>query len=347
MYLGCHEVLEYDDLKLFSEMGWTCFSLGGAYQNSNKGIGALRGEIPSLEIQQDLTINPQTKDNIHPDLLKWADVILMTHNVPDKDHPQPWLNNNWEKFKEAGKPVIWRGIGQSNKIVEQSLEKFRKDGLKIVRYSPKESLIPNYQGSDAVIRFYCDPSLLDGYTGMIPRIVNISQGMFGGPSQASRGDHMNLTEFKMIVKDFDWKIFGPGNEKAGEHNGGKLDYGDLKSMMRFNRLFLSVGTRPASYTLAFMDAFMLGIPIVAIGPKLANSSIYKELPLYEVHELIGTSGEAGFWSNDINELKEYCKTLLADQTLAQTIGAKGRVRAISLFSRDLIMGQWKEFFESL
>lgn len=256
-----------------------------------------------------------------------------------------WVESNWSKFKKSGKPIVFRSIGQSSGQVEDSLKKFRKEGLKIVRYSSREEKIPGYQGSDALIRFYVDPQEFDGYTGMSPKLVNISQALFGGPTQKSRGDHMNLPEFKHIVEGLDWKVFGPDNEYAGEHNGGLLNYEDMKAMLRFNRAYVYTGTRPASYTLAFMDAFITGIPIVAIGPRLANE-LYK-IDTYEVHELLGPSGEAGFWSNDIGELREYCKLLLEDHDLAKTVGAKGRARAIELFGKSKIAQEWRAFFESL
>jgi len=343
LYLGCHEILEFLEIGLFTGMGHQVFSLGGAYQNENRGA-SLRGEIPNFRVVEELIPKAQTKEAIHPDLIEWADIVFMTHNVPDKDHPQPWLAKNWDLLKKSKKPVIWRSIGQSAGDIEKSLDRFRKEGLHIVRYSPREDRIPHYQGADAIIRFHIDQQEFDGYSGQNPRLVNISQSLFGGPSP-SRGDHMNLSEFKQIVNGFDWKVFGPDNQNAGEHDGGVLNYEDMKSMLRFNRAYIYTGTRPASYTLAFMDALMTGIPVIAIGPKLADQ-LY-QMDTYEVHEIIGTPGEAGFWSNDVTELRNYCKMLLENPDLARTVGSNGRLRAIELFGKDAIREQWKTFFDSL
>jgi hypothetical protein len=356
--MSCHSVLEYLEVKLFTEAGHNVISLG-AYLNNNKGTD-LRGEIAGLYQNQHLQSIAMScsKENIHPELLEWADVVVMMHNsrVDVVDHPQPWLGsthrnsndmtgNNWEKFNKAGKPVIWRSIGQSNKQIEEALQPFRNDGLKIVRYSPKEKNIPSYCGEDAMIRFPSDPDEFNGYVGSAPRIVNVSQAMFGNGTVKGRGDHMAKDVFDRVVDGFDWKIFGPDNDLANEHNGGLLSYGDLKTMLSLNRVYFYCGTRPASYTLGFQEALMSGIPVVSIGPDNGNK-IYNQ-KTFEAHELIGVNGEAGYWSDDIDLLREYCGNLLQNQAVAQEVGAKGRLRAIELFGKDMIKESWRKFFETL
>ena len=360
LYLGCHQVLEFDDLKLFTEMGHAVFSLAGVYQDANSEHN-MRPDIPGLFHNEHLSLvgSKCSKENIDAELLDWADVVLMTHNgrVDVVDHPQPWLGstpknskgltgNNWEKFKKAGKPVVWRSIGQSIQPIEESLKPFRDGGLKIVRYSPMEKYIPKYVGEDAMIRFYKDPQEYTGWTGTSKNIVNISQAMFGDGKVASRGDHMSLNVFKKVVEDLPWKIFGPNNANAGlEHDGGKLTFEDLKTALRFNRVFFYSGTRPASYTLGFIEAMLTGIPIVSIGPKLGNE-IYNQ-QTFEAHEIIGENGIAGFWSDDPRELREYCKRLLEDDTLAQNVSEQGRLRAIQYFGREGIKDAWNKFFQDL
>ena len=343
LYWGDHSILEHDEVRLFTEMGHKVFSLGGVYQNENLGDN-LRGPIPNFEIQK-ITDNPQTKDNVGPDLLKWMDISIITHNHPSKEHPQPWIANNWKLLKATKKPIVFRSIGQSNVVVEEALTPFKLDGLKIVRYSPKEKNIPSFCGEDAMIRFYLDPEEYKGYTGNISRIVNVSQGMFGSDTQVSRGDWMAKNVFDEVVKDLDWKIFGPGNDFAGEHNGGALSHEDLKTMLRLNRVFLYCGTRPAPYTLGFMEALATGIPVVSIGPKNGNTMFKQDT--FEAHEIIGPNGEAGFWSDNPEELRNFCKMLLDNHDLAKQIGQKGREKAIEYFGKDKIKKEWQEFFSKI
>jgi len=350
LYYSTHEILEYDEVKLFTEMGHNVFSLG-AYQISKSGTG-MRGEIPNLYQNSHITgVSLQcSKENTHEELIGWADVIILMHNarVSVMDHPQPWLKGNWEKFKASKKPIIWRSIGQSNKQIETSLKEFRKDGLKIIRYSPREETIPDYQGSDAMIRFYKDPEEYKDYNGQGRRVVNISQALFGNETVRSRGDHMNKDLFDKVVEGFDWKVFGPDNENAGEHNGGLLSFEDLKQMMRFNRAYFYTGTRPAGYTLGFIEAMMTGIPIVSIVPDHGNV-IYDDQKTFEAHELLGSEdgSEGGFWSDNIQELRDYLNILLKDPNLAISVGQRGRARAINLFGKEKIRKEWDIFFNSL
>lgn len=345
LYIGCHEILENLEVRLFTEMGHSVFSLGGVYQNSNMGM--LRGAIPNLLDDPRLReiALQSTKENIHPELLEWADIVFMTHNSREdvNGHPQPWLKGNWKKFKQSKKPIIWRGIGQSNGQVEKSLQEFKKDGLKIVRHSPTDITIPNYAGMDAMIRFHCDPDEYQGYNGQTPRVVNLSQALFGNDRVRSRGDHMSLPFFKQVVDGFDWKVFGPDNENAGEHNGGALSHEDLKQMLRFNRVFFYVGTRPANYTLAPIEAMMSGMPIVSIGPEHGNE-VYTDQKTFEMHELIA---DAGYWSDSFTSLRKNIADLLNNQQLAIEKGAKGRARAIELFGKDRIRRDWEAFLNTL
>lgn len=343
LYCGSHAVLEHDEVKLFTEMGHSVFSLGGLYQEANIG-NDLRGPIPGF-IPPKITDNPQTKEDISPDLLKWADIIIMTHNVPSGKHLQPWIANNWEAIKKAGKPCVWRTFGQSTVAIEESLTVYRNDGLKIVRYCPLEKNIPSYIGEDAMIRFYIDPEEYKGYTGDVARIVNVSQAMYGSKTQTPRGGHMAKDVFEQAVNGLEWKIFGPDNEFANEHNGGKLSPDDLKSMLRLNRVFFYAGTRPASYTLGFIEAFMTGIPVVSVGRDIGNQ-IYNQ-KTFEVPDIIGPNGEAGFWSDDPAELHNFCKMLLENHDLAKQVGEAGRQRAIELFGKETIKLEWEAFFKTL
>lgn len=57
------------------------------------------------------------------------------------------------------------------------LHPYRQQGMEIVRYSPKEKLIPGYMGEDAMIRFYKDPEEYDSWEGSKFQIMTASQSM--------------------------------------------------------------------------------------------------------------------------------------------------------------------------
>lgn len=330
LHLSCHSVLEYYESKLFTELGHEVFSFG-AYLNPESPYDNKRPGYKGMYNDHLISIATQySKENLHQEMIDWADVIVVMHK------PE-WIIGNWEKMKK--KKVIWRTIGQSIRDNENSLAIMRNEGLKIVRYSPAESRIPGYLGHDAIIRFHVDKNEYDGYCGIFPIVITFAQSM------KKRGVFCGYDIFEEVTRPFPRLIFGPDNEDTGM-TGGAVSYEDLKNTLRHYRAYFYTGTYPASYTLNFIEAFMMGIPIVAIGPSLANLNIFPNHFLYEVDQFI-QNGVNGFISEDKNELRTYVQQLLEDEELAKRIGKAGKETAIQLFDKDLIASQWKEFFENL
>ena len=336
LYLSTHSVLEADELKLFTEIGIDCFSLG-AYGDPGGHKSLLRPGIPAMKHHQDLEeiSFKYPKTNLPMELINWADVIFIMH-TPE------WVTENWPKFK--GKKVVWRSIGQSTPTVENMIRRMRYEGLKIVRYSPMEKNIPGYLGEDAMIRFYKEPEEFGGWNGKEVRIVNMTQSLKG------RRDHCHYDDIMAITEGFPTTIFGTGNDDLGPLNGGELPYELMKGQLRDNRVFVYGGTWPACYTLAFIEAMMTGIPVVSIGPKMAEelNSIPQtsRFHFFEIPDII-MPGVNGFWSDDINQLRTWIHELLQNHGLAKQIGDAGRKRAIELFGAETIREQWKSFFETL
>jgi hypothetical protein len=263
-------------------------------------------------------------------MIKPFDAIMVMH-LPE------YVLGNWGNMKH--KHIIWRSIGQSTVDVENQLEVPRAQGMKIVRYSPMERIIQGYIGEDAMIRFYKDPDEFDGWIGNDKKVITIGQSM------KKRDKHCNFTAFYAATQGFPCKLYGPDNEGTGALHGGVLSYTNLKRELRTSRVYFYTGTHPASYTLNFMEAWMTGIPVVAIGPKLGNATWLNQ-STYEIPMLI-KNGVNGFWSDDINELHGYIQQLMDDDELAARIGAAGRASAIEHFSKNRIMAEWGQFFESL
>ena len=337
LYLSCHSVLEWDEVLLLSELGHEVFSLHGAYQNGHGD-----GKRPTLyeHVSKNLHLSDVaiqcSKENIHPEIIEWADVVLSMHNpkIPDNEPEQPWIVNNWYKMKQ--KRVIWRSIGQSTGAIERELQPYRNEGMQIVRYSPTERNLENYAGVDALIRFYKDENEYNNWNGDKPEIITFAQSM------KSRGEFMFSGVWERIAKGFPAKVYGPGNEDMGEFNGGALDYDGQKKLYRDARVMLYTGTYPAAYTLTFIEAMMTGIPIVAIGPGLWNLGHFSDT--YEVPQLI-QHGQNGFCHNDIKELKSCLQRLLDDKEYARKIGEAGRRTALAHFSKTIIKDQWRAFLE--
>lgn len=325
LYLSVHDVLEYDELMLFTEIGHECFS-HGAYARPHAG-SKYRSPILEMPFDPDFAdlVDRCSKYDLPPELIDDKDVVIVMHDPSI-------IINNWEKIKH--KRVIWRSIGQSHPEIERMLRPYRDQGMEIVRYSPREKMIPEYIGEDAMIRFYKDPDEYGGWEGNIHQIMTLSQSM----KKYWIGSNYNL--FHIVCKGLPVKLFGPGNEGTPE-DGGMLTYEQMKQELRENRTFFYTGTRITSYTLGFIEAFMTGIPIVSVSEIQGNHPLLKQ-QTFEVHELI-ENGKEGFVSDSVLELRDSLQELLNDHQLAKEISKNARAKAIQLFGKDKIKNQWKQY----
>lgn len=325
LYLSVHDILEYDELKLFTELGHECFS-HGAFHRPHIGSSF---RPPILEMPYDShfadLVNRYPKDNLHHEMIEDKDIIIIMHDPSI-------VVKNWDKIKK--KRVIWRSIGQSYPEVENMLRPYREQGMEIVRYSPREKLIPGYIGEDAMIRFYKDPDEYDGWEGSNTQIITISQSM------QKNWVASNYNLFHFACKGFPVKLFGPGNEGVPE-SGGMLTYEQMKQELRENRTFFYTGTRITSYTLGFIEAFMTGIPIVSVSEIQGNHPFLQQRT-FEVHEMI-ENGKEGFVSDSILEIRKSLYELLNNYELAKEISKNAREKAIQLFGKEKIKEQWKEY----
>lgn len=335
LYLSCHSVLEFDEVGLFTEMGNQVFSMG-VFLSSNQG-DTMRSQISSLYQDEAMkVIGLQcSKENLHPNLVGWADVVISMHNskTPQQEVHQPWIVGNWHLFKN--KPVIWRSIGQSLSHIEKELSYYKDQGLKIVRYSPRERNIDGYCGEDAMIRFYKDPEEFKDWNGDKRVVINFSQSL------KVRGDHCGYQMIMDATKGFKRKIYGVGNENLGKVWGGVVSYEEQKEILRNSRVYIYHGTTPAPYTLSFIEALMTGTPVVAVGSGITNKIYGQETN--EIEDII-QNGVNGFVGNSVEELRNYIQLLMDDYEVAKRISAEGRKTAISMFAKDSIRKEWDILF---
>lgn len=342
LYLSCHEILHWDEVSLFTELGHDVFCPGAAVCDDNRGDHGLRPALKKCKDYDDLMSEWHTfgkagfdnKERITSSFVKKFDVVIVMH-IPK------WISVNWPVFKEAGKPIVWRTIGQSVWNNELEIERFWDSGqLKIVRYSPKEKLIPNYKNKEsATIRFYKDPEEYSGWTGHKKEIITVAQSM------AQRGLPCNYDWFKEVTAPFPRRLFGHGSE-SDSFGAGRVPYSELKQAYKDYRCYFYTGTYPASYTLNAIESLM-SLPVVAIGPEKGHPTAW--FPghfLYEMHEII-ENGVSGFWSDKKEELQSYIKELLENDALAAKIQEAGRKKAVEIFGKETIGKQWNEFLNNL
>lgn len=336
LYLSCHSILEHNEILLFHQMGHKVFSPGAYVCPANPGDHTLRPGIPDLIYDPDILAQfhriagscpgSDAKDYLTKEFIDNFDVVIVMH-MPR------WVTRNWEAIKH--KRVIWRTIGQSVASTEAQLLPYRQAGMQIVRYSPKERNIPGYIGEDGIIRFYKDSRVYGPWIGSNKRVISLAQHM------KQRDSACNYTFFEEVTRPFPRHLFGPGNE-GQDWTTGKIPFDQLIQELKLNRVYFYTGTHPASYTLNFIEAWLSGIPVVAIGPAHGNASYFPGHDLYEVPELI-KNYTTGFVSDDIRELRSHIKLLLDNDIVAKTIGVQGRQAAERIFGKDTICFQWKRF----
>lgn len=331
-YISCHSILEYDEVSLLTELKHDVFS-NGAYIDPAGHFTLPRPAIKGAKYHTDLAELARTtpRTELPSGLIDYFDTFIIMHS-PDV------LFQNWNRIKH--KNVLWRSIGQSTGGIENRLKPLVAEGLKIIRYSPREQKLPNYAGESAMIRFYKDSEEFKGWTGHDPVAINITQSLKG------RRDFCHYDEITELLAGFPAKVYGTGNEDLAELNGGELPYEYLKGKLRDARVYIYGGTWPACYTLSLIEAMMTGIPVVAIGEKHANVEKFEQLDFYEVSDII-KNGINGFCSDNMNELREAIKSLLENQDYARQIGVRGRETAIKLFGKQTIKEQWEDYLLKL
>lgn len=331
-YISCHSVLEYDEVQLLTDLGHEVFS-NGAYSDPAGHFTLPRPAIQGARLYKNyLALSRDYPKTALPDeLIEPFDAIIIMH-TPEV------VYQNWQLFEKwiaRGRRVIWRTIGQSTPGIENTMQGYRNLGLEIVRYSPKEQNIAGFAGEDAMIRFYKDPDVYNGWIGDDVRAVNFTQSLKG------RHKFVHHDTIAPLIKEFGGVVYGTGNDDMGSLNGGEVTFEKSLDIMRHARVAVYAGTWPASYTLTFIEYLMLGIPIVAISKKLAHIPELEQIDFYEVDELLAMIG--GCVADDLEGMRQHIMRLTTDYSFAQDISKKQRELAIQLFGKTSIASQWKEF----
>lgn len=332
LYLSCHEILEYDELRMFTDLGVECYSLG-AYTHPGGVENRKRPPLPNLPYDPHfIELATRYGKQVHPEMLESIDVVVVMH-TPD------FIRGNALVFKDfvsGGGRVIWRSIGQSQPSIEMELDGWRLGGCltDIVRYSPREETIAWYAGADAMIRFCKRSNDFKPWTGNFPVVVNFTQSMI------QRADHVGYAFWQEATTGLNRRVYGPGNEGLSD-SGGLLSYECQLNVLRGARCMFYTGTYPAAYTLSFVEAVMAGLPIVAVGPVLGNSRMYPDQACYEIPEIL-MQGVRAMWSDDLLECRESVKYLLDYHEAARYHSTANLATAKHFFSEERIAPQWKE-----
>lgn len=330
-----HSIEEYQQLQLLTEAGYEVFSIGG-YIDPAAPHDPKRPPLPDVphypELQAvvDALDTPDNlgaaQSHIPGPILDWLgdDGIIIFHHLLDR------LWGQWRHLRQDFKGrVVWRSVGQTDPQVERTAAYYRAQGLERVAYSPREEHIPGHAGYDALIRFYVDPDEWQGWTGEDAHVINITQRLF------QRGQATNPSFWLEATKGLPAIPVGEGSDA---HRGpGILPFDEMKQALRSARAYLYTGTRPASYTLGFIEAMMTGIPIVSIGPDAWGEGIEWMPGVFEAHEF------ASSYHDDAERARMFLRDFLDAHDEAAIASKHQRQRAIDTFGKAKVMADWQAF----
>jgi len=306
LYLSCHAILEYDEVRLLSELGHDVFCPGNRDSQERPLIPGRDGScrwLPPRELAAALRHGPA---HVRAELFERADAIICMHRWR-------WLQPRWRHLRR--KPVFLRLIGQHDRGLGQAVRRLTDEGLRIIPYWPTDielnGLTPDQV--TGVVRFYKDEAEFSGWTGERRMLLTVCNDIMRADGQAC-----HAAAWRCATIGLPRLLVGRGNRRFGDFTA-RVPYWLLKELYRQCLVYFYVGTEPASYTLNLIEAMMTGMPIVAY-----DTGIAREL--------------AGFVSADAGELYEVLAGILANRIDPETL--RRRELAVRLFGRDQAAEAW-------
>jgi hypothetical protein len=321
LYLSCHEVLEYDELRMFREIPSLNVFSPGAYIEPEKGWElrpGLKLHYPQEWMDAWSTITPteefpDPKYHLTPESVAPFDTILIMHHWE-------WVFRNWDVIK--GKRVIWRDIGQTIPEDEKSLILKAQDmGVEIVRYWEGYQSRENYTGHDAIIPFGKYKDDFPEWKGGRREILGLSQSI------QSRGDTCRFKCWEESTEQIPRVMLGKGNEGLS-YWGGNASYSGILNALATHKAFWYGGTHPAPYTLALMEAMFVGIPVFTVREPGWESAVESLLPFHSL-------------CHDSKGIREMISKLSVQDS--HLISNLSRTSAVRYWDASTIKPKWERF----
>lgn len=339
-----HPLQEADDCLMWEKLGIDWFSTG-YYAISDKP-----GDLPYIEVSRPMPMLLeflQQQRTTHPTDIStslcgrknfiWTsqevkNKILFTESFLDRFDAiffNFFVSNIIDNINVLkGRKVFLKTYSMHNPHDEPTIKMLRETiGLKVIRNNPKEHLRSKrtYGGEDATIRgsVVKDEHELSGWTGETKEICTFTSFM--------DADRRRQQSYKECIDKLNFKahLYGVGSNF--------ISHEEKIEVLRKCRVNLVTGTPNASNTYSFVEAWIMGQPMVIFGKKMWQSVTY------EPNDLI-KHGETGFIGNKPSECQEYIKMLMKDDNLALKISKASREAALKVYGRETLSQQWINFF---
>jgi glycosyltransferase involved in cell wall biosynthesis len=345
LYCSCHETLELDELAVLDKLGHTVFSIGH-YTEINNPSHPTRKEKLNIKDNShfleafkhyhnwekfqarfsDFSIQKVLSsyfNKIHKDFAAMFDLIVIAHFEEN-------LTINWESIKN--KPIIIRAIGQPSVHFSEYLT---KPNVKRVAYSNTEHIISRYKKFDAIIHPYVEQDYC--WEGDGDFLLTINKWF------KIRGEGSLFSVYNSVTSGIPKVLAGFGNDDL-EYALSDVSPDDMYNLKKNCKAYFSTCTKPGPFTYSFLEALAAGCPMITVGPQLGSVSPLAQT--YEAHKYI-TNGESGFWSDNINEIREYIKLVMSDEKLARKISIGGHKIIADHFSLEKSMKNWEELLRKI
>lgn len=346
---SCHPTLEYNDLSLFTSMGINCFSTG-VYFDPSRPLDNFSGwrssGVPGMKKNEDMMrefskINPTYHSSLRGyerPPLRLTKEFVSKFDVVICNSFFHYLERNWNEIKDS--LVIWRTYGDQTK--EQEI-KAGKDfpGLLRIRVLDNEKLIGNaIEGH--VIHCSVDEDWFCGWKGSKREILSFQNAFASRQHEAAGQAYLKLRSL-MFQERF--SLYGD------YFNLHPLVKGQLTTEQQLQEyqecmVYFSIGSHPAPVTFNFVEAWMVGIPVVTFGYQIGAAPKRGIKHLYQVPEFI-ENGVDGFYSDSLGELEDYISHLLDNEEDRKSLSQEGQKKARSLWGKESVSNQWRNFFLGL
>lgn len=175
----------------------------------------------------------------------------------------------------------------------------------------------NGRARSVVIEHGVQPLAAARYSGEIEAGITVVNEL------AKRGRRLGLDVFEQARERVPLVLAGMGSEALG--GIGEIAHDELAGVMARHRFFF----HPVRYTslgLTLLEAMFAGVPVVALATT-ETASVLRD-------------GDTGFIDTRPEVLHERMRELLANRTLAQALGERGRRLAMSRFSIGRFAADW-------
>jgi hypothetical protein len=332
LYLSCHETLEYDELKIMTELGLDCFSLG-YYLDPHNPTAVMR---PRLDIMQPNPNLIAEFKRICPEYLEpgckttGSGIVQLTQEFMDKfdgyvfcHYPQN-LKRNLPLCGD--KPVIYRSIAAPDVFCEALVHHEYKNTrpFSVVRMSPAELEVNPKLRGDAFIRQSVDSSVFKDWNGA-------DASTFCVVKYFKRRPDCNFDLYETVNHDFKKVLCGDGNEDI-PYATNNPPVEEMVRLMQACRVHYIQPRYGACISYSFAESLIMGGPIVTLGKKYMG-------PHWEASKILA-NGINGFCASTMDEARHYIEMLMKDEALARRISAKGKRLAMSMFDYGVVKQQW-------